>query len=68
MRIFVPNYWGVMFPVCGQVLVKTMEVVYILFPLGGALKYAISIYVLQEISDRLSLGNFSGNFSGFSLL
>lgn len=65
VRVLIPNYLSAMFPVCGQVLKQAMEVVFISFLLGGALKYVCSVYyVLQEISDHLPFDDFSG----FSLL
>jgi hypothetical protein len=39
-----------MLSVCGQVLVKTMEVVYTLFPLGGVLRYVFNVHVLRGLS------------------
>lgn len=47
-RIFVPNYWIAMLSVCGQVLVKIMEVVSLYK--GGVLRYVSSVYVLRGIS------------------
>lgn len=39
---------------------KTLEMVYISFPIGEAPMYVLSVDVLREIIDRLPVGCFSG--------